>query len=278
MEPQETQTTKRSIAAKLSTIAQQCAYVQKDKQNDFHRYTYASAAAVLAKVNDALAEQKIGVTVLPRIESVVEVKNAKGNTERLVTVLVTLRLHDGDSGEVLETSGLGSGQDNGDKAVMKAQTAAIKYAWLLALNISTGDDPEEDERVDRESGAVQQQSPSRQGAQRAQAAPQQNSQQQARATTTTKRDWAKEIAAAKSRDELAKISQAVGAANLNGQRDAIMLALAQRWDKAFASIKDETSRKSLEGFFLSQVPEILRAEMDRVVAEARNERQPGQEG
>lgn len=276
MEPQETQTTKRSIAAKLSTIAQQCAYVQKDKQNEFHRYRYASAAAVLAKVNDALAEQKIGVTVLPRIESVVEVKNAKGNTERLVTVLVTLRLHDGDSGEVLETSGLGSGQDNGDKAVMKAQTAAIKYAWLLALNISTGDDPEEDERVDRDSGTAPQQAPARQNAQRTQAAPQQNAQQQS--PTTGKRDWLKEITAAKSRDDLAKLSQSIGAANLNGQRDAIMLALAQRWDKAFGSMRDETSRKGLEAFFLAQVPEILRSEMDRVVAESRAERQPGQEG
>jgi DNA-directed RNA polymerase subunit M/transcription elongation factor TFIIS len=31
----------------------------------------------------------------------------------------------------------------------KAQTQAKKYAWLLALNISTGDDPEADERTDR---------------------------------------------------------------------------------------------------------------------------------
>lgn len=40
--------------------------------------------------------------------------------------------------------GLGSGQDSGDKAIMKAQTAAIKYAYLLSFAISTGDDPEND--------------------------------------------------------------------------------------------------------------------------------------
>lgn len=274
MEPQDTQTTKRTIAAKLALIAQQCAYVQKDKQNDFHRYRYASAAAVLAKVNDALAEQRIGVTVLPRIESVVEVKNAKGNSERLVTVLVTLSLHDGDSGEVLETSGLGSGQDNGDKAVMKAQTAAIKYAWMLALNISTGDDPEEDARVDHESGAAPQ-APARQNAQR-QATPQQNTQQQTAAPA--KRDWLKEIASASKREALAKLSEDIGGVNLGGQHDAIFHALAQRWDKAFGVCKDDASKKALESFYLQKVPQTIRDEMDRVVRAANNERQPGHEG
>jgi hypothetical protein len=73
-------------------------------------------------------------------------KNARGNTEQCVTVKVTLRLTDGF--EEHETEGMGSGQDAGDKAIMKAQTAAIKYAWMLALSISTGDDPEEDAGTD----------------------------------------------------------------------------------------------------------------------------------
>lgn len=46
---------------------------------------------------------------------------------------------------------MGSGQDSGDKAVMKAQTAAIKYAYLLSFAISTGDDPEADQRTDESS-------------------------------------------------------------------------------------------------------------------------------
>jgi len=48
---------------------------------------------------------------------------------------------------------MGSGQDSGDKAVMKAQTAAIKYAYLLSFAISTGDDPEADQRTDESSSA-----------------------------------------------------------------------------------------------------------------------------
>jgi hypothetical protein len=32
---------------------------------------------------------------------------------------------------------------------MKATTAATKYAWMVALNIATGDDPEADESTDK---------------------------------------------------------------------------------------------------------------------------------
>ena len=55
---------------------------------------------------------------------------------------------DSDSGESVKIKGLGSGQDAGDKATMKAQTAAIKYAFLLSFAISTGDDPEADTHTD----------------------------------------------------------------------------------------------------------------------------------
>jgi hypothetical protein len=51
--------------------------------------------------------------------------------------------------------GLGSGQDVGDKAVMKAQTAAIKYAYLMSLAISTNDDPEADSRTDEGTASAQ---------------------------------------------------------------------------------------------------------------------------
>jgi hypothetical protein len=77
-----------------------------------------------------------------------DVLTAKGNTEHLATVKTTLTLIDGDTGETLQLVGLGSGQDAGDKAVMKGQTASLKYAYLLSLAISTGDDPEDDSSVD----------------------------------------------------------------------------------------------------------------------------------
>ena len=77
------------------------------------------------------------------------VTNAKGNQEHLATVQMNIRLIDSESGEYIDIAGLGNGQDSGDKAVMKAETASIKYAYMMAFNISTGDDPEADVRTDQ---------------------------------------------------------------------------------------------------------------------------------
>jgi hypothetical protein len=133
-----------SLARKMALVAKECGYVQKTGRNDFHRYKYATAADVLAKVNEALAEHGVCATVDPSVLS-----ESVDNGNRTVTVKVALTLHDGDSDQTFTTAGIGCGQDKGDKAVMKAQTAAIKYAWMLALNISTGDDPEADEDTDK---------------------------------------------------------------------------------------------------------------------------------
>ena len=86
---------------------------------------------------------------MPELINCIDVTNTKGNKEHLATVKITITLTDSTSGESVTIVGLGSGQDAGDKAVMKAQTAAIKYAYLLSLNISTGDDPEADLQTDQ---------------------------------------------------------------------------------------------------------------------------------
>ena len=146
----------QKLAAKLVKVMAECSYVAKNGNNDFHHYKYATSADVLEKVNAALTKYRIGSVVLPELVSVVDVKTAKGNTEKLATVKIDIMLIDSESAETLTISGLGSGQDAGDKAVMKAQTAAIKYAYLLSLAISTGDDPEADVKTDENSGILSQ--------------------------------------------------------------------------------------------------------------------------
>ena len=44
---------------------------------------------------------------------------------------------------------MGQGTDKGDKAVMKANTAALKYALAGIFLISWGDDPEADVETDK---------------------------------------------------------------------------------------------------------------------------------
>lgn len=139
------------IAKKLVNVMIECGHIAKNGLNSYHQYKYATAEDVLLKVNSALTKNKIASVVIPEIASMVDVINLKGNTEHLVTVNVQIKLIDSESGECVDLFGIGSGQDAGDKAVMKAQTVAIKYAYMMSLCIATGDDPEADTKTDENS-------------------------------------------------------------------------------------------------------------------------------
>ena len=139
----------KKITSKLVNVMEEVSHVQKNGTNEFHKYQYATAADVLEKVNEALCKNKICSVAKASLISLEHVTNAKGNQEHLATVQMNIRLIDSESGEYIDIAGLGNGQDSGDKAVMKAETASIKYAYMMAFNISTEDDPEADVRTDQ---------------------------------------------------------------------------------------------------------------------------------
>lgn len=143
------ETTKASLTTKLVQIMKECSHVMKNGKNDFHGYKYATCADVLEMVNISLSSHHICSLATPKLLSMDEVVTAKGGKERLATVKMDISLIDGETGESVTITGIGSGQDNGDKAVMKAQTAAIKYAYILSFAISMDDDPEKDAKVTR---------------------------------------------------------------------------------------------------------------------------------
>lgn len=142
-EKTNTKTTNHSLAARLIEVMRECGYVKKDAQNNFHKYRYASASAVLEKVNEALCKYRIATLMNTEL-----ISSGMEGKEKFATVKTTIHLVDPDTGETMDISGIGSGQDSGDKAIAKAQTMALKYAWMMSLNISTGDDPEADETTD----------------------------------------------------------------------------------------------------------------------------------
>ena len=123
--------------------------MQKDATNKEQKYKYVSAAAILGKVNEALAQANVASIPEFSIVSEKEKSTSRGGVWQLVTVQCHLTIIDADSGEVVTVTSLGTGTDPGDKAVAKAQTMALKYAWLTALNIETGDDPEADSNTDK---------------------------------------------------------------------------------------------------------------------------------
>ncbi|CCO08248.1 ERF family protein [Desulforamulus hydrothermalis] len=147
---------RKNIAAKLVQVAKACGYVQKDSENKEQRYKYVSAAAVMEKVNPALVEARLISVPKFSVVSEKEKSTTKGAVWQLVTVECQLTIIDADSGEFVSVISLGTGTDPGDKAVAKAQTMALKYAWLTALNIETGDEPEADERTDKTEFTVHQ--------------------------------------------------------------------------------------------------------------------------
>lgn len=138
----------QKLASKLVEVMKACKYVSKNGLNTFHKYKYATSADVLEKVNAALTKQGIATIVLPEIVKDEVVTTSKGNAEHLVTVKIEITLIDKDSGETATFRGFGSGQDASDKAIMKAQTAALKYSYMLSLAMATGDDPEADSKTD----------------------------------------------------------------------------------------------------------------------------------
>lgn len=143
----------QKLAVKLIEAMKLCKYVMRSGINTFHKYKYATSADVLEKVNAAFTKQGIATVVAPEIIKDEAVTTAKGTVEHLVTVKIEVTLVDKDSGETAIFRGFGSGQDATDKAVMKAQTAALKYAYMLSLAIATGDDPEADEKTDENMSA-----------------------------------------------------------------------------------------------------------------------------
>lgn len=134
----------QKIAKKLVAVMKDCSRVAKDGHNDFHNYDYATAADVLALVNSSLTKHGVASVVTSSLIDMRDATNSKGNTEHIATVEISVTLIDSDSGESVIIKSLGSGQDAGDKSIAKAQTMAIKYAYLTSFAIATGDDPEVD--------------------------------------------------------------------------------------------------------------------------------------
>ena len=138
-----------SLPEKFLHVMKDCAYVRRQGENAHYGYRYATAADILEKVNAALVSQGIISLARPVITAAENVTAADGGAERRITVEMNITLTDTATGESLDITGYGCGQDRGDKAVMKAQTAALKYAYMLSLGISTGDDPEADAGLDK---------------------------------------------------------------------------------------------------------------------------------
>lgn len=149
-----------NLYAKMAEVGREVAYVQKAGKNKGVGYSYASAEQVLGKVNESLFGRGIAVNTgakLLRLDVYPDVTDKAGKPLQVATVEISAVFTDGSrdpSGnlQTVAASGIGSGGDYGDKAVMKAFTAAHKYLYAGLFCISWGDDPEADSKMDTDAG------------------------------------------------------------------------------------------------------------------------------
>ncbi len=134
----------RPLARKLAQVLADVHRIPKNGRNSFHKYDYVYEADLVDHIRDKLAEQ--GVAIFPSVAAhSVEETDEGRKTSYLTTVTLDITLVDGESGDMMTTTWVGQGMDNGDKGYYKAYTGAIKYFLMKTFLISTGDDPEYEE-------------------------------------------------------------------------------------------------------------------------------------
>ena len=132
------------LAKKIVAVMAECRNVEKKGFNDKQKYKYASAAAVVSMVNEALTKNNIATLAETELLRKDIVTSSEGKTSNYASVKITITLIDSDSGETAKISAVGDGWDSLDKAVAKAQTQALKYAYMSSFGIAQGDDPDDD--------------------------------------------------------------------------------------------------------------------------------------
>jgi ERF superfamily len=122
-------------------------------------YKYALDADIVEHVREACGSVGIDAacSVVEMTFERFEVK--RRDREVLVTratAKVALVLTDGESGISATHYGIDIADDDGDKAAKKAATGARKVAHLLAFDLATGDDPDDNNRQNDAPGKAQQ--------------------------------------------------------------------------------------------------------------------------
>jgi hypothetical protein len=128
----------------MREVMRDLGFIKFDGRNEDQKYGYASAAGIIHKLQDALVKHGIVLETRSELVRFEEAGSTRAGSAKFMAVVkktVIFRLGD----ESLSSEGHGAGVDAGDKAAMKAETAANKYAIAHAFSLAWGAvDPEED--------------------------------------------------------------------------------------------------------------------------------------
>ena len=125
----------KQILKKLHLIMLDVNYIQKDKKNTHHGYTYASELAIKTAVGEALRKHGV-IFYLETFDPVIE------PVSKATLLKCRYKFYDVESGECLPGEFISSGPSRDDKGLWAATTNAIKYIFTSTFLIPTGDDAE----------------------------------------------------------------------------------------------------------------------------------------
>src|SRR5512142_1623272 len=144
------------LAAKLQKILAAVGTVEKKGHNRAQNYDFVRETDLVDKVRPLMAELGVFLNL-----DVVDHEIREGNTTSsgskmfLTIIKVAGTWIDTQTGDVwnIPSHFIGYGADTGDKGAYKAMTGAEKYFLFKSFLVSSGDDPEADERTDRQTAA-----------------------------------------------------------------------------------------------------------------------------
>jgi len=145
-------------AEALARVLSQVRRVPKNGRNTFHKYDYTTESDLTDFLRPLLADA--GLTIIPEIVNYISSPVADKKDTNTATVQMAFRILHAESGDVLGPFGwYGEARDTGgDKGLYKAITGSVKYFLFKTFLVSTGDDPEIEEKPE----ARKQQQPPRQ--------------------------------------------------------------------------------------------------------------------
>jgi hypothetical protein len=146
----------QSLAAKLAEIMGQMKHVKKEGFNKAQNYKFVRETDVAEMASELLAAKGIWVHQTLIAEDMEPLYTTNSGAQMWLTkVQIAFKFIDGATlEETLPQTFSGHGADTGDKGIYKAMTGAEKYFLMKSFLISTGDDPEADEKVDKAADAA----------------------------------------------------------------------------------------------------------------------------
>lgn len=135
-----------SLSQKLLKVVEQVERVPKSGYNAFNKYNYVQEADLLDYIRPLMVQNHIIFGF-----NVEEIKTEESGKGIMAYAKCRFSLIDADNPEDrIESTVWGSGYDTQDKGLYKAYTGATKYFLMKSNLVSTGDDPERDEHLDKQ--------------------------------------------------------------------------------------------------------------------------------